>query len=137
MKKTRLSRAPAEDGSTDENGDVRYFVAFQESEKLWQNTQRFIRNMRAGAGGSQIPLLVEVMHDFLDEILHYRGMHNRNARTVMYLNDMAPYFDGTIDIAFPPNMAIFISPGYLADYAWLKIIDPFFAAATIIEMTIL
>jgi phosphoenolpyruvate carboxykinase (ATP) len=69
--------------------------------------------------------------DFLDEILYYRGMPNRNARTVMYLNDMAPYFDGSIDIAFPPNMAIFISPGYLADYAWIKIVDPYFAAATL------
>lgn len=69
--------------------------------------------------------------DFLDEILQYRGMPNRNARTVMCLEDMSPYFDGSIDIAFPPNMAIFISPGYLADYAWLKIQDPYFAAATL------
>jgi hypothetical protein len=59
----------AEAGSSTANGDVRYFVAFEESEKLWRNTERFIRNMRAGTGGSQIPLLVEVMHDFLEEVL--------------------------------------------------------------------
>ena len=49
----------------------------------------------------------------------------------MCLEDMAPYSDGSIDVKFPPNMAIFISPGYLADYAWLKINDPYFAAATL------
>ena len=49
----------------------------------------------------------------------------------MSLADMKPYFDSSIDISFPPNMAIFISPGHLADYAWLKIIDPYFAAGTL------
>lgn len=69
--------------------------------------------------------------DFLDKLLQYRGLPNQNARTVMYLEDMAPYFDGSIDINFPPNMAVFISPGYLTDYAWLKIEDANFAAAVL------
>ena len=69
--------------------------------------------------------------DFLDTTLHYRGAPNRNARTVMYLDDMRPYFNGSIDIDFPPNMAVFISPGFLVDYAWVKINDPDFAAATL------
>jgi phosphoenolpyruvate carboxykinase (ATP) len=71
------------------------------------------------------------MPDFLDEVLRYRGLPNRNARTVMSLEDMRPNFDGSIDVDFPPNMAIFISPGYLTDYAWLKIADPDYAAATL------
>ena len=75
-----------------------------------------------GVGADRMP-------DFLDEILNYRGLQNRNARTVMSLEDMRPNFDGSIDINFPPDMAIFISPGYLTDYAWLKIVDPDFASA--------
>ncbi len=67
--------------------------------------------------------------DFLDESLQYRGRPNKNARTVMYLSDMKPNFDGSIDIDFPPNMAVFISPGYLTDYAWVKLADPEFASA--------
>jgi len=69
--------------------------------------------------------------NFLDTVLHYRGAPNRNARTVMYLEDMKPYFNGSIDIDFPPNMAVFISPGFLVDYAWVKIEDVDFAAATL------
>jgi phosphoenolpyruvate carboxykinase (ATP) len=69
--------------------------------------------------------------NFMDEILEYRGLPNRNARTVMYLADMEPYFDGNIDIEFPPNLGIFISPGYLTDYAWVKIQDIDFAAAVL------
>ena len=49
----------------------------------------------------------------------------------MSLDDMRPNFDGNIDIQFPPTMAIFISPGYLTDYAWLKIADSDFAAAVL------
>lgn len=69
------------------------------------------------------------MPDFLDEVLRYRGLVNRNARTVMSLEDMRPNFDGSIDINFPFDMGIFISPGYLTDYAWLHVTDPDFAAA--------
>jgi len=69
--------------------------------------------------------------DFLSERLQYRGMPNKNSRTVLYLQDMGRYFDGSIDIKFPPNMAVFISPGYLTDYAWLRIADANFAAATL------
>ncbi|HDN82940.1 MAG TPA: phosphoenolpyruvate carboxykinase (ATP), partial [Candidatus Altiarchaeales archaeon] len=66
--------------------------------------------------------------DFLDTTLQYRGRVNQNARTVMYFEDMKPYFDGSVDIDFPPNMVVFISPGYLTDYAWVKINDANFAA---------
>ncbi len=69
--------------------------------------------------------------DFLGETLYYRGALNRNARTVMYLDDMRPYFDGSIDIHFPPNMAVFITPGFLVDHAWVKLNDPDFAAAVL------
>ncbi len=69
MKKTDLSKPVAEAGPSPAAGDVRCFVAFEDSEKLWENSGQFIRNMRAGVEASQIPLLVEVMHDFLDEVL--------------------------------------------------------------------
>ncbi len=69
--------------------------------------------------------------DFLAENLQYRGMPNKNSRTVLYLEDMGQFFDGSIDIKFPPNIAVLISPGYLADYAWVKIDDADFAAATL------
>ena len=69
--------------------------------------------------------------NFLDTTLQYRGLPNRNARTVMYLADMEPYFDGSVDIDFPPTMGIFISPGYLTDYAWVKIADINFASAVL------
>jgi phosphoenolpyruvate carboxykinase (ATP) len=71
------------------------------------------------------------MPDFLDDILQYRGIVNCNARTVMSFEDMRPNFDGSIDVEFPPNMAVFISPGFLTDYAWLKIADADFAAAVL------
>lgn len=45
------------------------YIAFQDSEKLWRNSEQFISNMRTGVSDSQIPLLVQVMHDFLDEAI--------------------------------------------------------------------
>lgn len=69
--------------------------------------------------------------NFLDTTLHYRGAPNRNARTVMYLDDMRPYFNGSIDMEFPPTTAVFISPGFLVDYAWVKISDADLAAAVL------
>ena len=75
-----------------------------------------------GVGADRMP-------DFLDETLRYRGLINRNARTVMSLEDMKPYYDGNVDIDFPMNMAVFITPGNLTDYAWLKIADIDFASA--------
>ncbi len=45
------------------------YVAFQNSEKLWKNNETFIRNIRAKSKISQTPVLVEVMHDFLDEVM--------------------------------------------------------------------
>jgi phosphoenolpyruvate carboxykinase (ATP) len=102
---------------TEDVGKSQYAIykAGMDSKAMHENTSR-------GADGNP---------DFLDESLQYRGLPNRNARSVMYLADMDPYFDGSVDIDFPPNMAVFISPGYMADYAWAKIADPHFAAATL------
>ncbi|MEM3921625.1 MAG: phosphoenolpyruvate carboxykinase, partial [Nitrososphaerota archaeon] len=33
----------------------------------------------------------------------------------------------------PMNMAIFLSPGYFTDYAWVKITDPAFAAKVLAD----
>lgn len=62
----------------------------------------------------------------------YHGMLNRNARSVLRLEDSGA-FDGSVDSTRPPNMAVFISPGYLIDYAWLKINDINFAAKVLAD----
>ena len=45
------------------------YIAFEDSEKLWKNSEIFIANIREKTEVSQIPILVEVMHDFLDEVI--------------------------------------------------------------------
>ncbi len=45
------------------------YIAFQDSEKLRKNSEEFIRNIREKSRTSQIPILVEVMHGFLDEVI--------------------------------------------------------------------
>jgi len=62
----------------------------------------------------------------------YHATYNVNARTVMQLEDTG-YFDGSVDSTQPPNVAVFISPGYLCDFAWLKITDPLFAAKVLAD----
>lgn len=69
---------------------------------------------------------------FEGKVFQYRGVLNRNARTVLRMEDTG-YFDGSVDSTMPPNMAVFISPGYLIDYAWLKITDPNFAAKVLAD----
>ena len=60
------------------------------------------------------------------------GVLNRNARSVLKL-EATGAFDGSVDSTVPPNMAVFISPGYFTDYAWLKIDDPDFAAKVLAD----
>jgi len=62
----------------------------------------------------------------------YHGAYNANARTVLQLED-AGYFDGSVDSTAPPNVAVFISPGYITDFAWLRIQDPYFAAKVLAD----
>jgi phosphoenolpyruvate carboxykinase (ATP) len=69
---------------------------------------------------------------FKGELFQYHGKLNQNARTVLRLSDTG-YFDGSVDSSAPLNMAVFISPGYLTDYAWLKIEDPAFAAKVLAD----
>jgi len=69
---------------------------------------------------------------FAGELFQYNGVLNRNARTVLRMEDTG-YFDGSVDSTIPPNMAVFISPGHLSDYAWLKITDPNFAAKVLAD----
>jgi len=66
------------------------------------------------------------------KLFQYHGMLNRNARSVLRLEDTGA-FNGTVDSTAPPNMAVFISPGYLADYAWLKIDDIDFATKVLAD----
>ncbi len=63
---------------------------------------------------------------FKGELYRYFGMPNRNSRSVIYLEDTG-YFDGDVSSSAPLNMAVFLTPGYFTDYAWIKIIDPAFA----------
>ena len=69
---------------------------------------------------------------FKGELLQYHGNLNQNARTVLRLSDTG-YFDGNVNSTIPLNMAVFISPGYLTDYAWLKLEDPLFAAKVLAD----
>jgi len=69
---------------------------------------------------------------FQGKLFQYQGVLNRNARSVLQIADMG-YFDGSVDSTEPPNMAVFISPGYIADFAWLKINDPYFAAKVLAD----
>ena len=62
----------------------------------------------------------------------YHSAYNCNARTVMQLED-AGYFDGSVDSTAAPTMAVFTRPGYLTDYAWLKLNDPYFAAKVLAD----
>jgi len=69
---------------------------------------------------------------FAGEILQYHGKPNQNSRTVLMLKDTG-YFDGSVDSSTPLNMAIFVSPGYTSDFAWLKINDAEFAAKVLAD----
>ncbi|RKY00031.1 phosphoenolpyruvate carboxykinase, partial [Candidatus Poribacteria bacterium] len=69
---------------------------------------------------------------FAGEVLQYCGRPNQNARSVLMLEDTG-YYDGVPYSSEPLNMAVFISPGYITDYAWLKINDPAFAAKVLAD----
>ncbi len=69
---------------------------------------------------------------FNAKLFQYHGMPNRNARSVLRLEDTGA-FDGSVDSTAPPNMAVFISPGYLTDYAWLKLNDINFATKVLAD----
>jgi len=64
---------------------------------------------------------------FKGELFQHHGMPNQNARTVFYLEDTG-FHDGNVDSTAPLNMGVFISPGFISDYAWVKIENPEFAA---------
>ena len=69
---------------------------------------------------------------FDGKLFQHQGKLNRNARTVLRLADIG-YFDGSVDSTEPLNFAIFISPGYIFDYGWLKLNDPAFAAKVLAD----
>lgn len=69
---------------------------------------------------------------FKGELYQYFGTLNRNARTVIYLEDTG-YFDGDVESTGPLNTLVFLSPGYFTDYAWIKINDPAFAAKVLAD----
>lgn len=66
------------------------------------------------------------------KLFQYHGMFNRNARSVFFLEDTG-YFRGDVESSGPLSMAIFLSPGYFTDYAWVKIADPAFAAKVLAD----
>ncbi len=69
---------------------------------------------------------------FEGKIFQYHSKLNQNARTVLRLSDTG-YADGNADSVVPLNMVLFISPGYVSDYAWLKLEDPTFAAKVLAD----
>jgi phosphoenolpyruvate carboxykinase (ATP) len=69
---------------------------------------------------------------FEGKLFQHCGQLNRNARSVFRLEDTG-HFDGSVDSSQPLNFAVFISPGDLADFAWLKLNDPDFAAKVLAD----
>ncbi|MGC8563281.1 MAG: phosphoenolpyruvate carboxykinase (ATP) [Fervidicoccaceae archaeon] len=69
---------------------------------------------------------------FEGKLFQYFGSPNRNARSVLYLEDTG-YFSGNVDSTGRLNAAVFLSPGYFTDYAWVKINDPSFAAKVLAD----
>jgi len=69
---------------------------------------------------------------FEGALFQYRGTLNRNARSVLMLKDTG-YFNGSVDSTEPLNFAVFISPSYLNDYAWVKLADTRFAAKVLAD----
>ncbi len=69
---------------------------------------------------------------FEGKILQYQGKPNQNARTVLRMEDTG-YYDNIPYSSEPLNMAIFISPGYNSDFAWLKINNSAFAAKVLAD----
>ncbi len=64
---------------------------------------------------------------FEGKVFQYFGKPNKNSRSVVYLEDTG-YFDGDIASSGPITTAVFLSPGYFTDYAWIKVEDPALAA---------
>ncbi len=69
---------------------------------------------------------------FEGKLFQYHGNLQRNARSVLILEDTG-YFDGSVDSSEPLNFAVFISPGYITDFAWLKINNAEFAAKVLAD----
>ena len=69
---------------------------------------------------------------FEGKLFQYHGAPNRNSRSVLYLEDTG-YFDGDIESSGPLTTAIFLSPGYFTDYAWVKIEDIALAAKVLAD----
>jgi len=70
--------------------------------------------------------------NFEGKLFQYWSKFNQNARTVFRLEDTG-YFDGNVNSTGPLNMAVFLSPGYCSDYAWLKINDVAFATKVLAD----
>ncbi|MFH1778649.1 MAG: phosphoenolpyruvate carboxykinase (ATP) [Candidatus Omnitrophota bacterium] len=70
--------------------------------------------------------------NFIGKLFQYHGKPNQNARTVLMLEDTG-FFDGNVDSSASLNMAVFISPGYISDYAWLKVNDASFAVKVLAD----
>lgn len=69
---------------------------------------------------------------FKGELFQYFGRPNKNSRSVLYLEDTG-YFDGDIQSSGPLTTAVFLSPGYFTDYAWVKIEDVALAAKVLAD----
>ncbi len=69
---------------------------------------------------------------FTGEVFQYFGAPNKNSRSVIYLEDTG-YFDGDVQSSGPLTTAVFLSPGYFTEYAWVKIVDPALAAKALAD----
>jgi len=69
---------------------------------------------------------------FEGKLFQYFGAPNKNSRSVIYLEDTG-YFDGDVASSGPLTTAVFLTPGYFTDYAWIKIVDEALAAKVLAD----
>jgi len=106
----------------------------------WTKTEDLTPDLEAMWRGAMSPRALHENTEFDEsgnpsfegKLFQYFGSPNRNARSVLYLEDTG-YFRGSVDSSGRLNAAVFLSPGYFTDYAWVKITDPAFAAKVLAD----
>lgn len=106
----------------------------------WTKTEDLTQEQEAMWNGAMSPRALHENTEFDEngypcfegKLFQYHGAPNRNSRSVLYLEDTG-YFDGDIESSGPLTTAIFLSPGYFTDYAWVKIEDIALAAKVLAD----
>ncbi len=106
----------------------------------WTKTEDLTPNQEAMWNAAMSPRALHENTEFNEEglpcfegkLFQYFGAPNKNSRSVIYLEDTG-YFDGDIESSGPLTTAVFLTPGYFTDYAWIKIVDEALAAKVLAD----